>query len=86
MIHQFVQKNQEFDDCANPLEDQAVNKVFFYVAMNAGRALALLFLLLTFGVNAQNREVETLNQEVMSLYSRGAFDRALMMAKKSLQF
>ena len=50
---------------------------------------ALLTLLFTFGtgapVYAQGVEWDTLNDEVMSLYRQGQYDRAVVVAKKALQ-
>ena len=51
--------------------------------------IALLPLLLAFGTGvpayAQGTEWDTLNNEVMSLYRQGHYDRAIVVAKKALQ-
>ena len=56
--------------------------------MNRYVALRVVFccwtLLLTQPAAAQNIEWETLNQEVLSLYRQGRYDRAVVVAKKAL--
>src|SRR5664279_1046043 len=54
------------------------------------RALtALLLLLVAFGTGvvayAQGSEWKTLNDEVVSLYRKGRYDRAVVVAKKALE-
>ncbi|NQU76617.1 MAG: tetratricopeptide repeat protein, partial [Planctomycetes bacterium] len=48
--------------------------------------VALLFILSTgISAHAQGSELETLNDEVISLYRQGRYDRAVVVAKKALQ-
>ena len=50
---------------------------------------ALLLLLLAFGTGApafsEGTKWKTVNDEVMSLYRQGSYDRAIVVAKKALQ-
>ncbi len=50
---------------------------------------AFLLLLLAFGTSvpafSQGIKWETVNEEVMSLYRQGSYDRAIVVAKKALQ-
>ena len=50
-------------------------------------ALVVLLLIICSGISvyAQGIEWETLNDEVMSLYRQGRYDRAVIVAKKALQ-
>ena len=51
----------------------------------SGLVVLLLFLCPDISAHAQGIEWETLNDEVMSLYSQGCYDRAVVVAKKALQ-
>ena len=57
-----------------------------HVKTSAAVFLSLLFLFgATASAHAQGIEWETLNDEVMSFYRQGQYDRAVVVAKKALE-